>query len=266
MLCPCCGEQMRLGDADCSCGARIVGEPLPESPFKVQRLGPAMTAVALTITSAAACRITLWMALGAIPATWFAWRAFRLAKRDPEGYGGRRVSAYTLAILLVAGSSLGIFEISRIPRYIEKRNIVPTMSTQAAILHSAGFLEEYKRLNGSYPNDSETLNKAAGEAPPLDYWQRPIKYVSYGEFAAMYSSFPTDTPGHIDVGAPIHDVPSVEDAPGIEFHNFELRSAGPDGIFGTADDIVMRDGVFCTNPGVLKRPLDRPLEKASPRR
>jgi|HubBroStandDraft_6_1064221.scaffolds.fasta_scaffold57445_1 hypothetical protein len=256
MLCPCCGEQMPLGAGDCRCGARFVGEPLPESPFKVQRLGPAMTAVAVSVAVAASCRISLWMALGGFIAVWLAWRAVKLAKQDPESYGGYRIARLTLTLVLVLGSSLGIYEISRIPRYIHQREIVPKLATQSAMLHLTGLLEAYKRKNGSYPTNAEALKKTAEETPPLDYWQKSIIYVSYAESAAMYSNYPVER-GSQDGDSPIQDLPGADDPPGIEFHNFELRSAGPDGIFGTADDIVMRDGVFCTNPKVIKRPIDK---------
>jgi hypothetical protein len=260
MLCPCCGGEMPLGASSCSCGARIVGDPLPESPFKVARLGPVMTAVATTIVIAASCRISLWLALGALPAAWLAWRALKLAKADPERYGGYRVARATLAIILVVGCSLGTCEISRIPRYLDNRRAVKTAATQAVILHVAGVLEDYKQKNGSLPANKEALMKIIGDAMPVDYWQQPILYRSYDESAAVFGDIPriegagAGSGGNSEMDG---DSPVGDDSPGIEFHSFELRSPGPDGILGTADDIVMLDGVFCTNPRVLKHPVDK---------
>jgi len=256
MLCPCCGVAMPLGPGDCGCGARIVGEPLPESPFKVQRLGPAMIAVTVTIAVAASCRITPWMALGGFLAAWLSLRAVRLAKRDSDSFGGYRVACATLAAVLVAGTSLAAYEIGRIPRYLEKFKIRGQYTTQAAMLDYDAVLEAARHESGSYPIDSEAMKKVSGTLLPLDYWERPIMYVSYAESAAMYG--PTDSrPGHPGDEGPLQNRSIADEPPGIEFQNFELRSAGPDGIFGTADDIVMRDGVFCTNPRVIKRPIDK---------
>lgn len=256
MLCPCCGDEMPLGPGDCSCGARIVGEPLPESPFKVQRLGPVMTAVVVVIAVAGACRITMWMAFGALPAVWLAWRAFKLSKYRPQEYGGYRVAATTLAIALVAGTSLGVFEIYRIPRYFEKIHLSEAATTNAAMLHIEALAEAYKQKSGSYPN-AEMLEKITGEALPADSWQKQIMYMSYGESAAVYGNYPADKDPSEPGEPTLRDLPASDDAPGIEFHNFEIRSAGPDGIFGTADDIVMRDGVFCTDPRVIIRHIDK---------
>lgn len=255
MLCPCCGKQMPLGPGDCSCGARIVGEPLPESPFKVQRLGPVMTAVAVAIAAAGCCRITVWVGLGAPVAIWLAWRAVRLARRDPQGYGGYRVACVTLAMVLTAATSLAGFEIYRIPRYLEKEKLARQAATEAAILQMAVQIEECRRKNGSYPFDTEAMTKITGAPAQLDYWQKPIMYASSDESAAVYNNYFLDKGPSQPGEPPFPDLPSADEGPGIEFHSFELRSAGPDGILGTADDIVMRDGVFCTNPKVITRPI-----------
>jgi hypothetical protein len=45
--------------------------------------------------------------------------------------------------------------------------------------------------------------------------------------------------------------------PPIQNSTFELHSAGPDGIEGTDDDIIMRDGVFYTSAEIKKLPAVR---------
>ncbi|HEY6331976.1 MAG TPA: hypothetical protein VI756_21790 [Blastocatellia bacterium] len=211
----------------------------------------------VTIAVAGACRITMWLAFGAFPAAWLAWRAFKLSKYKPQEYGGYRVASATLAIVLVAGLSVGIFGVWRIPKYFAKRKIAENATTEAAIMHLAGLAESCKGHSGSYPNNGEALTELTGEGLPVDYWQKEIRYESYAESAAVYGNYTVDK-GPSEPGEPtLRDLPSSDDAPGIQFHNFEIRSAGPDGIFGTADDIVMRDGVFCTDPRVVIRHIDR---------
>src|SRR5262249_60580354 len=93
MVCPCCGGRMKLGALECSCGARIVGDPLDEIPIKVKRFGPVMTAVAVVAAVIiASLVVTSWMALGGILVVWFARRALRLGRRGPEGFGRYRGS------------------------------------------------------------------------------------------------------------------------------------------------------------------------------
>ena len=70
-----------------------------------------------------------------------------------------------------------------------------------------------------------------GQSMPLDYWDNAIRYRSKPDQIAGV------------------------DGPVIEFTTFELRSPGPDGKFGTADDIVMRDGVFLTPEEVAKEAI-----------
>ena len=86
MLCPCCGESVFRSARECDCGARFVGEPLDETPIKVQRLGPAMISVG--------CWRWSWSRLWSQPSgwpspavlvMWSAWRAMQ------AGQAGRRM-------------------------------------------------------------------------------------------------------------------------------------------------------------------------------
>ena len=93
-------------------------------------------------------------------------------------------------------------------------------------------LEEYKRAFGSYPKDAQEFKKAIGESLPSDYWEQSLKYQSkIGDIAEQKESI---------------------ERTGLPLNHFELRSAGPDGIIGTDDDIIMRDGIFFTNSEVKK--------------
>ncbi len=233
MLCPCCGTSLVCGALKCICAARFVGEPLDETPIKVQRLGPAMTSVALMIIiTGAALVATKWFAFGGVLVIWSAWRAVRLSKRDPEWYGGLRTARATLIVTIVGGLGLAGYGISYIPRAVENYRIRRVAATEAAMYHVANSLEEYKRIVGSYPKDAQEFKKAIGEGLPSDYWERSLKYQSNtGNIAERTESIESN---------------------GLPLTHFELRSAGPDGIIGTDDDIIMRDGIFFTN-SELKR-------------
>ena len=238
MLCPCCGSEMPVTARECSCGARMVGGPLDDTPIKVRRLGPAMASVAvLSAVIASAFVFSYWLALGGLLALVEAWRAIRLSSRKPDLYGGYRAAAAVLCITTAALLVAGVFGLSRIPRVLEKRRMRPEAATQDAFFHWAGLLQEFKSKNGSVPNTVQDFKKELNEVLPMDYWGRPIRYQSInGAIAAA-------------------NINSRGRTIGINFDNFEIRSAGPDGKMGTADDIVMRDGVIITNPDVVKQPI-----------
>jgi hypothetical protein len=224
---------MKLGAVVCNCGARFVGDPLDDVPVRVRRFGPVMTAVAApAVVLTAALVFTWWLALGGVAVVWLAARAMKLARRDPESYGGYSVAAGTLVLTLVSGAGLAAFEISRIPEYFKKREIRELVATESAFWHCrSATLEDYRNKYGSYPKDEEAIKKLTGQAMPVDSWGNPIKYRSNPDQVAGV------------------------DIPVIELTSFELRSPGPDGKLGTADDIVMRDGVFLTPAEVAKQSL-----------
>ena len=89
----------------------------------------------------------------------------------------------------------------------------------------------------SYPRDVQEFRNATGETLPADYWDQMVKYQS---FSGPYA----DTSISVT---------------GVQYTQFELRSAGPDGIVGTDDDIIMRDGIFFTNSEVKKQPVAQQL-------
>ena len=236
MLCPCCGGAVLRGAVECGCGARFVGEPLDEKPIKVQRLGPAMTSVALlALVVMLSLAATKWMALAAPLVIWSAWRAMRRAKTDPEWYGGYKTAVTTFTVTTVAGAMLATYGIAHIPQAIENYKLRRIAATEAAMYHYANALEEYKRTIGkgsSYPTNSQEFRKALGEAPPTDYWDQSLKYESLiGKLAEK-------------AGDPV-----------VSTSSFELRSAGPDGIAGTDDDIIMRDGIIIRGADIKDQKL-----------
>lgn len=226
---------------ECDCGARFVGEPLDETPIKVQRLGPAMTSVGLLVLVAVAAMVfTKWMAVAAILVVWSSWRAMQLARRDAEWYGGYRTAVATFSLTIVGCLGLATYGIANIPRAFENYRLRQIAATQASMHHAASLLEDWKLKVGRgsfYPNAQE-FKKVMGDSLPTDYWDSSIKY------------------------QPRPDSPLADTAIGmtpISNTNFELRSAGPDGIVGNDDDIIMRDGIFFTNTEVKKRTVVQQL-------
>lgn len=238
MMCPCCGTDIKIGIEACACGARFVGVPLDEKPAKIRHYGPAVTALLLFgLAIALTAIVTKWLAPLALVPAWLAWRAMRLEKRDPEGYGGRRVATVTLVLAVAGVAGMATYAVSRIPYALENHRIRRAAATEAAMHHVAAILEEYKATTGSYPKNTDDLKKLLSEAMPADYWEKTIRYRSETELVAEGN--------RPDAFAK------------VSYTKFELRSAGPDGIDGTDDDIIMRDGVFFTNAELKKLPAAR---------
>jgi hypothetical protein len=239
MLCPCCGVSIFRTAGECGCGARFVGEPLDETPIKVQRLGPAMTSIALlALVVASALVVTKWMALAAVVVVWSAWRALRLARVNAEWYGGYKTAATTLSLTMAGGLTLATYGIAHIPTALENYRLRQVAATQSSMYHVANLLEDYKLniSNGAYPNPQQ-FKQVMGGSLPNDYWDGSIKYQPLNDPIADTS-----------IGTSL-----------LSNTNFELRSAGPDGIVGNDDDIIMRDGVFFTNSEIKKQTVVQQL-------
>jgi hypothetical protein len=85
-------------------------------------------------------------------------------------------------------------------------------------LHAQG-LQRYHKEYGAYPGELVDLSRVnASGAPQSDYWERNFEYKPVAVIASKGS--------------------------GISLSNYKLVSAGPDGMFGTEDDITMIDGVI----------------------
>jgi hypothetical protein len=199
-----------------------------------------MTPLALlAVVVAAALIFTKFLAVAAVLVVWSARRAMRLARRDPQGYGGYRTAAATLVVTLVAGGvSLG-FAFAYIPRYLRNREARGTAYTQSVIFGTSKLLDDYKQKYGSYPPDELAVKKFIAEQLPRDYWNKTISYQAYTEAIAEVAKDPRGGGG--------------TGIKNIAINNFELRSAGPDEMMGTEDDIIMRDGIFYTSSEVRKQ-------------
>src|SRR5215212_7678548 len=178
MLCPCCGSEINRGVRECGCGARFVGEPLDEKPVKIKSYGAIMNTVGLlAFVVVTALTFTKFLAFGAILVVWSARRAMKLAKGEPEKYGGYRVATAMLMVTLIAGGSIAGYTVASIPKFLKNREIRRDAATKANMIHYyASVLEEYKRKNGSYPRNAQEAAKVTNESLPADYWNHNITY------------------------------------------------------------------------------------------
>jgi hypothetical protein len=274
MICPCCGKHREISSIECSsCGARQVGEPLAPPDLLLPKLGPAFIALACGIVivivfiavwisghdlrvgrallvallgdgtkltksllqvdpmlpyyrifSYDAYRMAAFLSIGLIPLSligiWLGWRAVRLVKFDPSRFGGAALAKISLGLSLTLFLTFSTAGISSIPAAIERGRAKRLAATHARMyqLHRQA-LQKYYKEYGSYPQELSDLSRVSAEsAPQIDYWEHNFSYLPESVIASKGMA--------------------------ISFSNYKLVSAGPDGKFGTEDDITMVDGVI----------------------
>ncbi|HWQ31643.1 MAG TPA: hypothetical protein VNQ79_02075 [Blastocatellia bacterium] len=278
MVCPCCGQAGSFRNNHCTgCGARQVDEPLAKPDLLLPRLGGALLALSTALSGVVifllvwifgndmkvgrvlmvwvfgdslkftrdmiridprlpyynifsydAYRLAFYLSAVVIPlallAAWQARRTQRLIHAQPAQFGGRRTASAAYALSLGLVLLFGAAAISSIPRAIENGRAKRVAATRATLYQLGRLLREYNEAYGRYPDDLAELQAFSGEQiPQLDYWEKQIIY------------------------SPAAFVASRDSAPG--FSDYKLISAGPDGIAGTADDIILQDGLILSSSG-----------------
>jgi hypothetical protein len=170
-----------------------------------------------------------------------ACRAVKLAKQRPAEFGGLKlawVSVALAALLCVTFSAAGL---SGIPAAIQRGRARHTAATRAMMYEQVQAFQQYYREYGTYPREAPDLARVKLKAAlSNDYWENQFQYTPFGTVAR-------------------------NNAPGA-FSNYTLTSAGPDGEFGTSDDIVMVDGVIVEKPSDAELPASLLVPEKKPRK
>jgi len=171
-----------------------------------------------------AYRLAFYFSLGAIPVSlagiWLARRAIRLIKSDSAGFGGIQMARVSYALSICLLIVFSVVTVTSIPGWIARNRARHVAATHALMyeLHAQA-LQKYYKEYGAYPGELVDLSRInAGGAPQSDYWEHNFDYKPVGVIASKGSA--------------------------ISLSNYKLVSAGPDGRFGTDDDIIMVDGVI----------------------
>lgn len=280
LICPCCGHERAIAATGCNeCGARQVGPPLAKPDVILPNLGPSLMALAcallvLLVFVAAwifsndskvgrvllvsvlgdgtkltrsllaadpklplyriftydASRLAFLLSAILIPLSmvgmWLARRARRLTAAEPAIFGGARIARTSLLlssawfILLLSVTAFNI------PDALARGKAKRQAATRAAMykLHREA-IQKYFNEFGRYPeelSDLSRLNINVDGKSQLDYWEQPFLYRPDVEMASKGSK--------------------------VSFTNYRLVSAGADGKYGTADDLIMVDGSIIDTP------------------
>lgn len=224
MLCPCCGAQMAIDALSCNCGAKVIGPPLIEPENFIPQVGGSVTALVLAIISIFAF---IWKPLLILTllALYLAFTARKRILSDPRHFGAYRTatSALILSIIILLGVST--YVALGIPKYIETEKEKQSAATRAKMYHLASALLDYKAQHGAYPASLDELKSVSKENLELvDFWENRLKYRATAELAAD---------SQLGLNQPL---PS--------FNQYQLVSPGADGVLGTNDDLVMKDGMI----------------------
>jgi hypothetical protein len=281
MHCPCCGNVKPIESKNCeACGARQIADGMAQPVTMLPKLGSAMAALGLVfflvigflafwlissdmkvgrallvtifgdsykfaqdllqadnhllrynIFSWDAYRDASTLSIAIAPLAFWAMRmarrAWKNAQTMPQQFGGLRTAQVTFvmaAMLFVGFATAGL---TSIPMRIERGRQRHIAMTNVALYENAAAFREYLRKHRTYPQDLTELN--AKNLPLTDYWGTEIKYEPFGTVADNRSGL-------------------------ASFSSYTLRSAGPDGVLGTTDDIVMIDGVIVARPAETDLP------------
>lgn len=131
----------------------------------------------------------------------------------------RRSAGFTLVELLLVLVILGILAALVLPKFTGRTEQARVTAAMTQISTFGTALDAFEVDTGSYPRGSDALQYLLTAPSDVTGWRGPY----------LKSDIPLDPWGH----------PYIYEFPGrVNQNGYDLRSAGPDGQAGTADDIV----------------------------
>jgi general secretion pathway protein G len=132
-------------------------------------------------------------------------------------YSSRR--GFTLVELLLVLVILGILAALVLPKFTGRTEQARNTAAQTQIASFGTALDAFEVDTGSYPRGQDGLNQLIVQPSDVTNWRGPY----------LKDAIPLDPWGH----AYVYEFPGKVNQSG-----YDVRSAGPDGQYGTNDDIV----------------------------
>ncbi|HUE83775.1 MAG TPA: hypothetical protein VMM84_16860 [Pyrinomonadaceae bacterium] len=292
-ICPCCGFEFQgtLGEGCPDCGARAVGEPLPrpenELPFygRSLLLTVAGTLMVLAFVSQiiiamvqpaeltfgfsswiAAAETAAWrLKWAAIPTTlivlWGGLKIYRSMLREPARYCGLRYARRGLMASATVSLLIATFIGITVPERLRQRQDAEEASIHVLGYRYARALLEYRAKFETLPTELKDLARLPDPDGSITALLKvldsdSVAYKTTADVAALPKKKPLALRGAVIRNAAAADLTDdgLSEGPSFASTNYELRLSGKDGILGTDDDWLVRDGVITKAPPLPRRP------------
>ncbi len=221
MVCPCCGRKHQDLQAGCVCGARAIAAPQTDEIVALPRVGGAVCGLTCALLGLGSF-FTPWLIVPALLGAYVSLRAYRRARREPAHFGGLRLAQVGVALSSLVLPGLLVYGGYRAERWYADEQERTRAASRARMLELSLAIQAYRKQQGVLPSPQlqELRTAELVSNPVTDAWGKKLRYQPTGELAATN---PLTTP---------------------LLTQYRIVSAGADGEFGTADDLVLCDGVF----------------------
>jgi hypothetical protein len=286
-ICPCCGAKAHAAPATepcAGCGALSVGPPLARPEFELPAYGltAAVTGagvlVALSFAASTAFALFerkpfslgLWNVVAAAETS--AWRlkwallplsvaafvggarALAHVSREPSRFAGVRCALGGFATsAMVAVAMLTLIGVT-VPTRLRQHALALEAARNAEAYDAVKALLEYQQQYGTLPTSAAELKKLPD---PDGTMARAARMIAAGRYEpeSTIASLPAagKSRGRRSTNVTVRPVslrPGSEEPQGepLSFTNYTLRLAGEDKKLGTADDLLIRDGMILPAP------------------
>jgi hypothetical protein len=286
-ICPCCGAKAHatpITEPCAGCGALSVGPPLARPAFELPAYGltaavtgaGALVALAFAASTAFALferkpfSLALWNVLAAAETS--AWRlkwvlvplslaafvggarALMRVSREPSRFAGVRCALGGFATsAMVAIATLTLIGVT-VPTRLRQHTLAKEAAQHAEAYDAVKALLEYQQQYGTLPTSAEELKKLPD---PDGTMARAARMIASGRYEpeSTIASLPaaSKSRGRRSTNVTFRPVAlraGSEEPQGepLSFTNYTLRLAGEDKKLGTADDLIIRDGMILPAP------------------
>lgn len=279
-VCPCCGFKFRgeLRNGCEGCGVRAVGEALTRPARELPYLGRAVFIAAVgaglllallattivvliqrppanfdLLNIATAAEFAVWkFKLVMVPAAlfgfWASWKLRAGIRRDPAKFvSGRAVRlgivASGLAVLAIA-TLIGV----TVPARIQSYRISVDAEQYAKAYAYDRALTAYRNRFGTFPTVPSDLRKLPDPDGTIAELLKDSNQSTYRPWTELASASTDNVTNPKLTGSDIRQVSinsgtDVVESEPVSFTSYELRTPGADGVYGTEDDVLIRDGM-----------------------